>query len=94
MVYWGYVSQFTEQNELGLSESVTNWTSEEDIVKIDKKYCITVANGLSDAIWCHARYEKPLKNPPLISGEKYVETYSSSSAPAPDPEERVLDHIH
>ena len=48
MVYWGYVSQSAEQNELALSESVTTGTSEEDIVKIDKIYCNTVANGLSN----------------------------------------------
>ena len=28
----------------------------------------------------------------LRSGEKYVETYSSSNVTAPDPEERVLYH--
>ena len=40
-------SPLIERNELRLSESVANWTLEEYIVKKDKIYCITVANGLS-----------------------------------------------
>ena len=40
-------SPLIERNELRLSASVANWTLEEYIVKIDKIYCITVANGLS-----------------------------------------------
>ena len=44
--------------------------------------------------WCHPRYEKPLKKTHFRSGKKYVETYSSSNAIAPDPEERVLYHIN
>ena len=44
--------------------------------------------------WCHARYEKPLKKTPFRSGKKYVETYFSSDAMAPGPEERVLYHIN
>ena len=40
-------SPLIERNELRLSEAVANWTLEEYIVKIDKIYCITVANGLS-----------------------------------------------
>jgi len=34
-VYWGYVNQFAEQNDLRLSESLTKWTLE-SIVNIDK----------------------------------------------------------
>ena len=34
---------------------------------------------------CYDRYEKP----PFRSGQKYVETYSSSNAAARNPEERV-----
>ena len=48
MVYWEYVSQSTEQNDLSLSESATTGTSEQDIAKIGKKYSNTVANGLSN----------------------------------------------
>ena len=67
MVHWGYVSQSIEQNELGLSEPVTvlNWRSEEDIVKTDKIYCITVANGLSNSATPDTKTTKtkpPLRN--------------------------------
>ena len=48
MVYWEYVSQSTEQNDLSLSESATTGISEQDIAKIGKKYSNTVANGLSN----------------------------------------------
>ena len=41
-VYWGYVSQFAEQNDLRLSESVKKWTLE-STVNMDKIYCITLA---------------------------------------------------
>ena len=91
MVYWGYVSQSTEQNELGLSESVTTGTSEEDIVKIDQIYSNTVANGLSNGAMPDT---KKKKKPPFRSGKKYVETYSSPNAMALDPEQRVLHHIN
>ena len=91
MVYWGYVSQSTEQNELALSKSITTGTSEEDIVKIDKIYCNTVANGLSNGAMPDTK--KPLKNHPLGVG-KNVETYSSSNAMPPDAKERVVYHIN
>ena len=68
MVYWGYVSQSTEQNELALSESVTTGTSEKDIVETDKIYCNTVANGLSNGAMPDTK--KPLKkNHPLGVGK-------------------------
>ena len=57
---------------------------QEDIVKIDKICCNTVANGAMP----------DTKKPPFRSGKKSVETYSSSNAMALDPEERVLYHIN
>ena len=57
-------------------------------MKIGKIDCITVANDLSNGA------VPDTKNSNHHSGVgKYVETYSSSNATAPDPDERVLYYI-
>ena len=55
--------QSTEQKELALSESLTNWILEDFIVKIGKIHCITVANGLSTGTVPDKK--KTIKNQPL-----------------------------
>lgn len=80
--------QSTEQKELGLSESLTNWILEEFIVKIGKIHCITVANGLSTGTVPDKKNTKK----PTFRDEKNI--ISSSDAMAPDPEEGVLYHIY
>ena len=102
MVYWEYVSQSIEQNDLSLSESATTGTSEQDIAKIGKKYSNTVANGLSNGAMPYTKKTKQnktkqkkahthTKKPPFRSGKNMWKRIPHLiNAMALDPEERVL----
>ena len=86
IVYCGYVSQSAEQNDLRLPELVTNWTSDNTARENRQNILHYCRNKLSNSV---VPDTKNHSKAPLRSGQKYLETYSSSNATAPDPEERV-----
>ena len=82
--FCGHVSQSAEENDLRLPELVTNWTSDNTARENRQNILHYSRNKLSNSA---VPDTKNHKKPPFTSGQKYVETYSSSNAT--DPEERV-----